>query len=361
MKTARPKKLLIKVALFSAVFVGVLTTSAITIKAQAQTAQPTTFGSQTESSLTASPPRLGDDGSVILNPGDKKQIEVKVINSSETAMTINTATTDFVVADDGSTPIDIPNTDEKANRWSLASWLVLTPTEQTIAPHKTGIVNVLIEAPKDALPGGHYAMITHQPVLPSLTAKGLNAKQAAAAGIDQRVGTLLYVTIAGEVNEEAYVSDFTFPKFSEFGPVPYSFTIQNRSDIHIRPQIGLTIKNMFGQKVASLQPETKNIFPLSARKFEGKWDRVWGFGLYTAEVSVSYGTQGKIVVDRTQFWLLPIKLLLAGLIILLTVIAMFISIRRHMLHRKQDQQKHIADLENKLQQLEKEKLKKYED
>ena len=51
-----------------------------------------------------------------------------------------------------------------SNRWSLASWITLTPTEQLLQPNQTVGINVIIEVPEDALPGGHYAMITHQPV-----------------------------------------------------------------------------------------------------------------------------------------------------------------------------------------------------
>jgi hypothetical protein len=312
---------------------------------------------ENQSSLTAVPTRLGDDNSIRLKPGEKKQVEVRVINSSSNTITIATDAQDFIVDEDGSTPIPLDNTDDKNNRWSLASWLVIAPNEQTVAPRRTALVNVLIEVPEDALPGGHYAMITHQPTLSSFEETGSEA----ASGVNQRVGTLVYVVVEGPINEEAFVSDFTFPKFTEFGPVPYSFTVDNRSDIHISPQVGINIKNMFGQTVDTIQTDSKNIFPLTSRKYEGAWKRIWGFGPYTAELTMSFGTQGKVVIAYSRFWLLPIKIVLAILVVLLTAIAAGISIRRHILHKKQDQTQRISELETKLQQLEKDKLKKYEE
>jgi hypothetical protein len=309
-----------------------------------------------KSSLTAVPTRLGEDNSIRLKPGEKKQVEVRVVNSSNRTINIASSAQDFIVDEDGATPVPLDTNDDKANRWSLASWLVMTPAEQTVGPRRTAQVNVLIEVPEDALPGGHYAMITHQPTLAALEENG-----TAAAGVNQKVGTLVYVVVEGPINEEAFITDFTFPKFSEYGPVPYSFTVDNRSDIHISPQVGINIKNMFGQTVDTIQPETKNIFPLTNRKYEGSWKRIWGFGPYTAELTMSFGTQGKVVIAYSRFWLLPIKILMAIGVVFLTLVAIGISIRRHILHKKQDQTQRISELETKLKQLEKDKLKKYEE
>ncbi len=313
-----------------------------------------------ESSLTAIPTRLGDDGSLKIKPGEKKQIEVRVINSGAQQQNIITEKIDFTVGEDGATPVAITETAEGSNRWSLASWLVLTPPEQTLgttSATRTGIINVLIEAPTDALPGGHYAMITHRPTLGALETDG----SSAASGINQRVGTLLYVMVEGPVNEDAYITNFTIPTFNEFGPVPYSFIVDNRSDVHITPKIGVTIKNMFGKTVEVIQPDTKNIFPFTSRSFEGEWSRIWGFGRYTADVVITFGDQGKVAMATTSFWLIPIKLVITIGIILLTLIAVFISIRRHMIHRKQDQSSRINELEQKIQSLQKEKLEKFEE
>lgn len=320
--------------------------------------QPTAIDLRIDSaSLTAIPTRLGDDNSVKVKPGEIRQVQVRVVNSSPQTMSIATEAIDFMVGDDGATPVAITETVEGSNRWSLASWLIMTPTQQTLKPNEIGAINVLIQVPEDALPGGHYAMITHRPAVGEVNA----GENQAASGVNQRVGTLLYVVVDGQINEEAYINNFLIPQYLEFGPVPYSFSVDNRSDIHITPQMGLTIKNMLGKTVATLQPETKNIFPFTSRVIEGEWDRIWGFGKYTAELKMSYGEQGKISIQRTSFWLIPIKLVIAIGIILLTLLAVIIAVRRHLIHRKNDQSVRIAELEQKLQEMQKEKLQKFEE
>lgn len=343
--------------LFSGLLLGsvLLTPDAYVQKVSAQesTAQ-NTVANQGTLSLTATPLRLGDDDSLVLNPGEKKQIQVEVINTSDVALTVSSSARDFIV-EDGETPVALEGA-RGDNRWSLASWLVLTPNENVLQPRQKAVVTVLIQVPEDALPGGHYAMINHQP---SLTSS--KAAAGKAAGINQKVGTLLYVRVAGPTNEEAYVRDFMIPQFSEFGPVPYSFSVDNRSDIHIRPKVGISVKNIFGKEVATLKPEDRNIFPMGTRAYSGQWDQIWGYGLYYADLTLSYGTQGNVVLAKTKFWLIPIKLLLALVVVILTGVAAFISIRRHIIHRKQDQSTRIAELEAQLKQAQGQELKQYEE
>lgn len=312
-----------------------------------------------QSSLTAIPPRLGENFSLKIKPGEKIQTSVRVRNGSSQAMTVQSLAQDFIVDLGGETPIAI--NDQVSNRWSLASWLMLTPSVQVVQPGEIAIVNVIIEAPDDALPGGHYAMITHQPNFGgSEISSDFSLTPKSAANLQQRVGTLLYVMVDGPINEAAFIRELNFPKFTEYGPVPFTFTVDNQSDIHISPQIGVEIYNLLGRKIETIELKSKNVFPFISRGFEGQWDRIWGFGPYTAKVVMSYGTTGQIAIAKTSFWLLPITLLMAILIIILVIIAVTIVIRRHLLHRRQDQQAQIEILEGKVSELEQEKLKQFE-
>ncbi len=302
--------------------------------------------------LTAIPPRVGDAEQIKLKPGSKEQVQLRIRNNSNTPITIFTQARDFVLDLDGETPIPIEG--ENSNRWSLASWLVITPVEQVVQPQTTVATTVLIEVPKDALPGGHYAMVTHQP-----TAPGGNADGAAAA-ISQRVGSLFYIIVDGPINEEAFIRDLSFPKLTEMGPVPFSFTVDNQSDIHIQPRLSVEIYNLLNQKIETIELESKNIFPLLSREFTGEWTRIWGHGYYTAKLIMSYGEQGNISIASTHFWLFPIKIVLAIIIALLTLLAIGISVRRHILHRNKNNEQIIKELEKKVADLQGDSLKKHE-
>lgn len=348
MKTARPTLSLTK----TAALVGAVGISMFVLS-QTVFAQDFT---QTDNAitLTAIPPRVGDLEPLKLVPGAKEQVQLRIRNNSTQAVTIHTIAQDFILDLDGETPI--PLSEDAHTRWSLAKWLVIAPNQQTLDAQETGATTLLIEVPDDALPGGHYAMVTHEP-----TSGGLQDESGSASVISQRVGSLFYVIVDGLIHEEAFIRDFSFPKLTEIGPVDFSFFVDNQSDVHIKPQITVEIYNIFNQKVDTIQVEGKNVFPLYSRGFTGQWDRIWGYGYYTAKIIMSYGEQGNIALASTSFWLFPVKIALAILIILLVLVAMLISIRRHIVHKNNDKDKHIRDLEDQLAEVTKEQLEHHEE
>lgn len=270
-------------------------------------------------SLTATPVRLGDDFSISLNPGEKKQVQVKVRNGSENSLVLESGVVDFIVAQDGFTPVAVEGK-QVDPRWSLASWLTLVPAEHKLSSEEVATINVLIEVPKNALPGGHYAMIYHRPINASSGESG--------SGISQRVGTLLYVMVKGPINEEAYINNFSWPKFLENGPVNFSLNISNQSDIHINTKPVIKVYNLFGKEVTNIELEAKNIFPMSERSFSGTWQKIWGLGYYKAVVEAGYGSQGRLMTATASLFLVPVKMILLLTIIILIVVIILISIKK---------------------------------
>ncbi|MDO5561188.1 MAG: hypothetical protein Q4G02_00190 [bacterium] len=287
---------------------------------QAQQAAAATSCNANVVTLTAVPPRLGDDYSIVLKPGETRQIEIEVRNPSDCPITIETFARDFIIADDGETPIGVD--DDVSSKWSLANWLTMTPNTVVLKERGSATVLVNITVPEDALPGGRYAMILHRP------ASGSDTAQATGAKVTAQVGTLLYVVVDGELVENADVADFSFTDFNEFGPIDYSFTIQNGSSLHIRPETEITVKNMLGKEIAKIDPEQKNIFPDSERKFTGTWDTNWGFGRYTADLTGTYGNQGGTLSAQTAFWIIPVRIILAILLVFVLIIAVIVTTRR---------------------------------
>ena len=158
-----------------------------------------------EITTTASPPRLELEAL----PGSTLQKTLKITNSSSTAQTYKITTTDFIVNDSKGTPI--PVTTDVSGRWSLSSWLTTTPTTISIKPNQSFPITLQITIPKDALPGGHYAMVTYEPTTP----EKLNLT---GSSISSRVGTLIYLKIQGDITEAAYLKNLSVSKkLFEFG------------------------------------------------------------------------------------------------------------------------------------------------
>jgi hypothetical protein len=295
-------------------------------------------------SLSAIPPRVGEDRNLKGKPGETIQTVIRVKNNSDEPLPVTSIVQDFIIGEDGFTPI--PVFDETSNRWSLASWVTISPEAQTIAPNQSGNVNVVINVPEDALPGGHYAMVLHEPSVGGAGGEGAQSK------VGQRVGTLLYFFVDGPITEEAFVRNFEFQNLTEYGPVPFSYTVENMSDIHITPRTSITIHNIFGTQVDEITIEPKNVFPLMSRAFDGEWARVWGSGYYTARLTMNYGENGQVVLATDQFWLLPYRLIAATGVGILAVIAILLLIRRQMVNRNRRERETIEMLEKRLEEIE---------
>jgi hypothetical protein len=95
-----------------------------------------------------------------------------------------------------------------------------------------------------------------------------------------------------------------------------------------------------------------NVFPYVSRDYQGQWDRVWGMGRYSAQIKMTYGSEGKVALASAAFWLIPYKLVAAvgtGIIVLLTIILL---VRRHVIHRRKDERAKIEALEQRLARFE---------
>jgi len=291
--------------------------------------------------LTAIPPRTEV---ITVKPGTTYQGKIQVRNATKVTQTVVTEAQDFIIDKDGKTPIPVSDEEAIPLRWSLASWVTITPQTRTVAPQELVSYDYVIR------PGGHYAMITHRPS--QETPSDSQTPTRSASSISQKVGTLLYVIIEGDIHEEAFIRGFTAPSWVEYGPVPITYSIENVSDIHITPQASIEIRNLFGKVVTTLQIEPLNIFPYSTRSFSAQLDRVWGLGPYFAHLTVPYGTGGKIVSASLVFWMIPYRLLLAVMTILLTISSGVIVIKRHLDYRNDIRNKHIEVLEERIHDLE---------
>ena len=289
------------------------------------------------------PPRVELAG----KPGETLQTTLKIKNVSNKAQTFRSEAFDFIVAEDGKTPMQV--SEKVSGRWSASTWMTVSPTSINIPANGNEEITVLIQIPGDALAGGHYAMVLHTPVASS---KAVKKSGDAASGIDARAGSLFYLTVAGDIHEEAFIRNFKAPTWVEFGPVDFSYSVENQSDIHITPQATVTVRDIFGRVMTKERVSAENIFPYLSRDFQATWDIFWGIGPYTATVEASYGSQGKIARAVTQFWIIPYRVLLAVIVAGASLTAVLIAIRRHLHHRNGLQSQQIEILEERIRELE---------
>jgi len=307
---------------------------------------PQKINAQTAIGLSAIPPRLEV---TIKADGAVSQV-IKVRNESKEERTISTEVRDFIVTDNIGTPTILNDIDNTNNRWAASSWIQVSPSTIKLKPGETKNLTLTILPPKNALPGGHYAMIVHRPDRSS-------SLDSTGASIQANVGTLVYITIPGNIKQNAIVEKFTAPSFSEFGPIDFQTTVKNSSDIHIQPVGAITVKNWFGGKTAQLNLEPTNIFPYTTRDFQNTLNKKWLFGRYSANFNAIYGTNGSLISATLFFWVIPWRLLILIGAAIAIIITLIVIKKKYPKNKQPKSVDEVAELEKELETLK----KKYKD
>ena len=253
------------------------------------------------------------------NPGDTITNIVKIYNPTDNIISIKMEVEDFKPVGETGQVIVEP---EVEMTYSLKRWVKTTPTEFTLEPKEQKFVDFEISVPENAEPGGKYGSI-----LASTT--GMVGEGVTGAAVAQKVGALLLLTVAGPVQENLGIKEFSAPSFLEYGPVSFLMRFENTGTVHVRPRGFVTITNWQGKKVADVEFPQLNVIPGSIRKIETSWQNKWLFGKYTAMLVGSYGTANlPFNPPVLVFWAFPWKIALGIFLVLLLIIAFFYKTRR---------------------------------
>lgn len=297
-----------------------------------------------DSTVTAVPPRV----ELSALPGQSITTELKINNGYDVLQYFAVDISDFIVSDNIGTPI--PVSEDVSGRWSLKSWIT-APELIPVEAKGTQLVKITINVPNDALPGGHYAMITYQP---NADAKPEDLRKTGSL-IAHRTGSLIYVTVKGDISENAIIKRFSVPEFNEYGPVNFAGLVENNSDVHVTPQGNITIKDMFGNVVAKLPIEVGNVFPDTAREFASSWNQKWGYGRYQATLDLTYGAAGAVITSSLLFWLFPIRMVIYMLTFFTSILLLIVLLRHKNKRHEQQLEAEVIELKRELEQLEKQK------
>lgn len=269
---------------------------------------------QTQSGLSVAPATFD----LSANPGEIIKNSIKVENLTNVPLEVSVDRRNFTaLGEEGEAAL----TDD-TTPYALATWITVDPMVQTIAPHEIKVYNYTITVPQLAEPGGHFGSIIFK-TAPRPVAGG------SGVAIAQEVGSLLLLKVAGDIVEKAEIESFQPTHgFFEYGPVGFDTRIKNSGNVHFKPTGTITIANMFGQKVATLNLDSKNVLPDSIRHLSNSWSQKLLFGRYTATLSVVYGSNSRILTATTTFGGFPYRVGLVILIVLLLIAVVMFRARR---------------------------------
>ena len=190
-----------------------------------------------------------------------------------------------------------------ATGYELSSWINTPKNTITIKAGDSATLSLSAVVPGSVSPGAHFGGIFISDQAPKLNVNG--------SGIGMKVGSIMSLTVAGNVNENASLHEFSTDKVVYSVPVvTFNTKIQNAGNVLVRPHGIVIVSDMFGRQVASLNvnDSAAPVFPSSERLYTALWQGSgFAFGRYEAVGSFSYGDSAKKTISgMTSFWILPL-------------------------------------------------------
>ncbi len=243
---------------------------------------------------------------------------MNVTNVTLTKLVYSTSVNDFKAKDETGTPQILLDSTLPPTA-SIVSW-VSTDSQFTLDSHQSKKVTAQIMVPINAEAGGHYGVLRFSGHAPDLSGTGV--------GLSASAGALILIRVAGDITESANLASFytanngNQTSFFETPPIDFVTRIKNDGNIHVKPTGQVAVTDMFGNLVTTVpvNASESNVLPNSIRRFDDTYNSNWMIGMYTANLTLSYGTHGKAITNTITFWVIPYKLLLVCLLVLATLV-----------------------------------------
>ncbi len=271
-------------------------------------------------SLSVTPPLF----QLSVSPGDAWQSSIKIVNPNPYPLTISAEVTNFAATGESGYGRFIPIDSDPNDKNTLAEWIDIVKTPQTIPAEQSQDISFLIHVPENAPPGGHYAaiLISTQPENPS----GGQIVQTV-----QSVTSLFFLRVEGDVQEVGTIRELrALDSFVSVPDVTLSLRFENKGNVHLQPKGDIIITNMWGTERGRIPVNYKsnfgNVLPQSIRDFTFLWKsnfKITDVGRYKVAATLAYGENGiQSTSAVAYFWVIPVK----WTIITLAVLALFITL-----------------------------------
>ncbi len=280
--------------------------------------------------LTVSPVRT----ELTANPGDKVTIPFEAFNDDTESKLYYLDYQVFDAKDESGNPI------LSRSKTGIPAWFT-GPDTVTLGPKERKKIDVHLQIPNNAEPGGHFGAILLRNDPPKLI-------ETDTVNIGSQVGLLVLLRVSGDFVEGADILEFGLAHsglFLKSLPVHFYYRFQNNGDDWVKPLGDIVIESMWGRtkKIIPANSGGGNTLPQSIRKYEASWfnrsgqtqqegdahppDMPQGFwskvayeakyspiGRFSANLTLSYGAQNQLRSKATvHFWIIPWELLVVAI------------------------------------------------
>lgn len=254
----------------------------------------------------------------VLDRNEPVEGQIEIFNLTNVALPIKSLVTSFSPNE----VVDIP--EEKRQIYDASSWIKIKDPDFILQAKAHKTVEYSIKAPRQAAPGGHYATIFFQPLVPE---QALSPQSLYILG---RVGTLVFLVVPGDIKKQAKITKLEVPPFSQFGPVPIVLSVQNTGNIALRLRGKIEVLGTNDKIVLAKPLDEGLIIPGTTKNYEYQFGSYKTIGKFKAKATViidssSTSKEERLVAESPSFWIFPY--LPIGVLTVLTLTILIGTIR----------------------------------
>ena len=187
-----------------------------------------------------------------------------------------------------------------AARFSPGSWSQIVEPDFVLQPQSTRQMTVNFTPPVDLPPGGYYAILFAEPLLPE------SFLSQSSLQIGGRLGSLLFLIGPGDTMEKAEITSFSQKKFLWRRQSEVEVRIKNSGNVHTRPAGKLIITNKVSKKSREIPVPEVTILPGKIRQQIVPLGGLKWPGIYQVKLQLNYG-RDKIPLEAVAtFCYLPL-------------------------------------------------------
>ncbi len=257
-----------------------------------------------------------------LNPGETKNIELRIQNRMGRTQSFEISFEDFVASQDLDQTVVLTGS-EIRSQTSLAQYIRVEKNNFTLEQGDELILPVSISIPEQVAPGGRFGAVVVSAVS-SKENNGTKERVYSGASVVSRIASLMFVKVNGEVVTSGKLLDFS-TKNNQIvfwsGEIPVRVLFENTGTVHVNPYGIITVKDIFGGRVGEVQIDPWFVLPGSSRTRDVSLRKEGLLGRYTATLEINPGYGSTTQVKRIAFYVVsPVAVLIT---VLISVVAVF--------------------------------------
>jgi hypothetical protein len=250
-------------------------------------------------------------------PGTSANGVLTVTNSTDKEMSVTLSTEVFTVINQ---QYDYAFTEDS----EATKWVSFNPSKINLKANESTKVAFIVSVPLQSEPGGRYlSMFVSNNTTTS--GNGLNYRQ--------RIASLLYITVTGDVSREGHLLSLTSPWFITSDSI-WSVALQNTGTTHYKSRYNVQIVNLLGgREVVSSELGESLILPGSVRSISSKMPLPNLPGVYKAVYTIGLGDNPAQI--ETRYILYTPTLFIVTLTIILAAAFIWLRFRKKIFKKNQ--------------------------